>query len=75
MTERFSIDILIIQSQLKPFKFVLLVNLPIENGKKASWLTKFPSLSKKCPGLNCRGVSQCSGSYKEEAIFGRTMLP
>ena len=75
MSNRFLIDILILQSLSKPWTSVLSVYLPIEKGKKASWLTKFPSLSKKCPGLNCRGVSHCSGSYNDEAIFGRTMVP
>lgn len=28
------------------------VQLPIENGKNASLCTKFPSLSRKWPGLN-----------------------
>lgn len=58
---------------LGPFK--LPVHLPAENGKKASRFLKFPSLSRKWPGLNSRGVSQCSGSYRTDAIFGKTMVP
>lgn len=55
--------------------FKLSVHLPAENGKKASRGIKFPSLSRKWPGLNCLGVSHCSGSYRTDAIFGRTMVP
>lgn len=51
------------------------VHLPAENGKKASRFLKFPSLSRKWPGLNSRGVSHCSGSYRTDAIFGKTMVP
>lgn len=51
------------------------VHLPAENGKKASRGMKFPSLSRKWPGLNCRGVSHCSGSYRTDAIFGIMMVP
>lgn len=56
-------------------RFKLSMHLPAENGKKASRGTKFPSLSRKWPGLNCRGVSHCSGSYRTDAIFGITMVP
>lgn len=56
-------------------QFKLSVHLPAENGKKASRGIKFPSLSRKWPGLNCRGVSHCSGSYRTDAIFGITMVP
>lgn len=56
-------------------QFKLSVHLPAENGKKASRGMKFPSLSRKWPGLNCRGVSHFSGSYRTDAIFGITMVP
>lgn len=56
-------------------RFELPAHLPAENGKKASRGVKFPSLSRKWPGLNCRGVSHCSGSYRTDAIFGIMMVP
>lgn len=49
--------------------------LPAEKGRKASLVTKFPSLSRKWPGLNCWGVSQHSGSHSTEAKLGKMMVP
>lgn len=49
--------------------------VPVEKGRKASLLTKFPSASRKWLGLNWCGVSHCVLSSSTEVSDGMTIMP
>lgn len=48
---------------------------PAENGRNASLLTNFPSVSRKRSGLNTFGVSHSFSSKSTEVRFGITAVP
>lgn len=51
------------------------VVIPAEKGMKASLLTNWPFLSRKCEGLKVCGLSHSLSSYRTEVRRGNTIVP
>lgn len=55
--------------------FFFFPQVPAEKGKNASFLTNFPSASRKCSGLKVSGVSHSFLSNSTEVRLGITDVP